>query len=109
MAHSVYEINLSGRELIRPDLNEQYKQLCSSQTQFSFGDDLPKAVKEISETNKVSQRVSYPKLGTNSKHGSKNFRRQGSFIQTVNNNFCTRVKGKGGNLHQNLKNTKQFR
>ena len=27
MAHSVYEVNLSRRELIRPDLNEQYKQL----------------------------------------------------------------------------------
>ena len=71
MAHSVYEVNLSRRELIRPDLNEQYKQLCSSQTpisKFLFGDDLPKAVKEISETNKVSQRLSYPKQGTNSKH-----------------------------------------
>ena len=81
MAHSVYEVNLSRRELIRPDLNEQYKQLCSSQTpisKFLFGDDLPKAVKEISETNKVSQRLSYPKQGTNSKHGSNNFRQQGS-------------------------------
>ena len=81
MAHSVYEVNLSRLELIRPDLNEQYKQLCSSQTQISkflFGDDLPKAVEEISETNKVSQRLSYPKQGTNSKHGSNNFRQQGS-------------------------------
>ena len=81
MANSVYEVNLSRRELIRPDLNEQYKQLCSSQTaisKFLFGDDLPKAVKEMSETNKVSQGVSYPKQGTNLKHGSNNFRRQGS-------------------------------
>ena len=41
MAHSVYEVNLSRRELIRPDLNEQYKQLCSSQTpisKFLFGE-----------------------------------------------------------------------
>ena len=65
-AHSVYKLNLCRRELIRPDLNDQYKQLCSSQTPISkllFGDDLRKAVKEISETNKVSQRVSYPKHG----------------------------------------------
>lgn len=58
ISHSVYEANLIRRELIRPDLNEHYKQLCSSQTpisKFLFGDDLPKAVKEISETNKVSQ------------------------------------------------------
>ena len=53
IAHSVYELNLSRRELIRPDLNEQYKQLCSSQTpisKFLFGDDLPKAVKERGQT-----------------------------------------------------------
>lgn len=64
MAHSVYEVNLSRRDLIRLDFNEQYKQLCSSLTPISkilFEDDLPKAVKETSETSKVSQRVSYPK------------------------------------------------
>ena len=33
---------------------------------------------EISETHKVSQWVSYPKRGTNSNHGSNNFRRQGA-------------------------------
>ena len=90
MAHSVYEVNLSRRELIRPDLNEQYKQLCSSQTpisKFLFGDDLPKAVKEISETQKVSQRLSYPKHGTNSKHGANNFRRQGSSYKKPSTTF----------------------
>jgi len=87
MSHSVYEANLVRRELIRPDLNEHYKQLCSSQTpisKFLFGDDLPKAVKEISETNKVSQRVSHSKHGTFSKHGSNNFKRQGSYPNRQN-------------------------
>ena len=82
MAHSVYELNPCRRELIRPDLNDKYKQLCSSQTPISkllFGDDLPKAVKEISETNKVSRRVSYPKHGTYSKHGSNPLKRHGSY------------------------------
>ena len=81
MAHSVYEVNLSRRELIRPDLNEQYKQLCSSQTpisKFLFGADPSNVVKEISKTNKVSKRLSYPKHGTNSKHGANNFRQKGS-------------------------------
>jgi len=82
MAHSFYELNLCRWELIRPDLNDQYKQRCSSQTPISkllFGDDLPKAVKEISETNKVSQRVSCPKHETYSKHGSNTLKRQGSY------------------------------
>ena len=101
MANFVYEFNLSRRELIRPDLNEEYKQLCSSQTptsKFLFGDDLPKAVKEISETNKVSQRLSYPKHGTNSKHGANNFIRQGSSYSNHQQHFCTRAKANGGNL-----------
>lgn len=59
--HSVNELNLKRRELIKPDLNDQYKQLCGSQTAVTkllFGDDLPKSVKEITETNKVGQKVS---------------------------------------------------
>ena len=96
MAHSVYEVSLSRRELIRPDLNENYKQLCSSQTpisKFWSGDDLPKAVKEISETNKVSKRLSYPKQGTNSKHRSNNFRRQGSSYSNRQQHFLYQSQG----------------
>lgn len=71
VAHSVYEVNLIRQELIRPDLNEQYKQQTPI-SKFLFGTDLPKAVKEISKTTKFSQPVSYPKQGSN------NFRLQGS-------------------------------
>ena len=87
LSHSVYEANLIRWELIRPDLNEHYKQLCSSHTPIStllFGDDLPKAVKEISEPNKVSQRVSHSKHGPLSKYGSNNFKRQGSYPNRQN-------------------------
>ena len=61
LGHSINEVNLKRRELIKPDLNDQFKQLCSSQTPVTkllFGDDLPKSVKEISETNKVGVKVS---------------------------------------------------
>ena len=87
LSHSVYEANHIRRKLIRPDLNEHYKQLCSSQTptsKFLFGDDLPKAVKEFSETNKVSQRLSHSKHGTLSKYGSNNFKRQWSYPNRKN-------------------------
>ncbi len=49
------------RELIRPDLNDQYQQICSEQTEFTtwlFGDDLPKQVQDISAINRVSQQLS---------------------------------------------------
>ncbi|KAK2555903.1 hypothetical protein P5673_022165, partial [Acropora cervicornis] len=55
------QVNIKRRELIKPDLNDQFKQLCGSHTpvtKLSFGDDLPKSVKEISETNKVGVKVS---------------------------------------------------
>ena len=65
MSDSINEVNLKQREVIKPnlngDLNDQFKQLCSSQnpvTKVPFGDDLPKSVKEINETNKVDVKVS---------------------------------------------------
>ena len=61
MGHSINEVNIKRRELIKPDLNDPFKQLCGSHspvTKLLFGDDLPKSVKEISETNKVGVKVS---------------------------------------------------
>jgi len=61
LGHSINEVNIKRRELIKPDLNDQFKQRCGSHTQVTkllFGDDLPKSVKEISETNKVGVKVS---------------------------------------------------
>ena len=61
MGHSINEVSIKRRELIKPDLNDQFKQLCGSHTPVTkllFGDDLPKSVKEISETNKVGVKVS---------------------------------------------------
>ena len=55
-------VNLS-RDLIRPDLNNNYQQLCSEHIEFAswlFGDDLPKQVQDIiiSATNRGSQQLS---------------------------------------------------
>ena len=61
MGHSINEVNIKRHELIKPDLNNQFKQLCGSHTPVTkllFGDDLPKSVKEIPETNKVGVKVS---------------------------------------------------
>ena len=47
--------------MIKPDLHDEYKHLCSSSlaiTDQLFGNDLPKQVKELTEVNRVGKRVS---------------------------------------------------
>ena len=59
LGHSVTELNLQRRELIKPDLNRQYASLCSAQvpiTSLLFGDNLSQQCKDICETNKLSQK-----------------------------------------------------
>ena len=76
MGHSINEVNIKRRELIKPDLNDQFKQLCGSQTPVTkllFGDDLPKSVKEISETIKVGVKVSSKQPHYNKQQKRSNF------------------------------------
>ena len=54
------ELNLKRRDLIRPDLNKQYGPLCNPSTAvstFLFGDDLNKEVKELTKSQKLSNKV----------------------------------------------------
>ena len=54
------ELNLKRRDLIRPDLNKQYAPLCNPSTAvstFLFGDDLNKEVKELTKSQKLSNKV----------------------------------------------------
>ena len=54
------ELNHRRRELIKPDLHNDYKHLCSSSlaiTDRLFGDDLPKLVKDLTEVNRVGKKV----------------------------------------------------
>ena len=61
LGHTNCELVQQRRDLIRPDLNDEYQQICSEHILFSswlFGDDLPKQVQDISATNRVSQQLS---------------------------------------------------
>jgi len=61
MSHSVYDANLIRREVIRWDLNEHYKQLCSSQTpisKFLFGDDFSAQGSQGNKWNQQGQPAS---------------------------------------------------
>ena len=47
------------RNMIRPDLNIQYQQICAEHVGFTdllFGNDLPKQIQDISATNRVGQK-----------------------------------------------------
>ncbi|XP_068721936.1 uncharacterized protein [Montipora capricornis] len=60
-ANANSELNQRRRELIKPDLHDEYKHLCSSSlaiTDQLFGDDLPKQVKELTEVNRVGKKLS---------------------------------------------------
>ena len=72
------ELNQRRRELIRPDLNEKYQQICAEHvpcTDHLFGDDLHKTLQDITATNRVGQQVSGPPpFKKNSSHRPKNER-----------------------------------
>ena len=60
IANANIELNHRRRELIKPDLHNDYKRLCSSSlaiTDQLFGDDLPKQVKDLTEVNHVGKKV----------------------------------------------------
>ena len=60
IANGNIEISLRRREMIRPDLNLSYRELCAASTPMTdmlFGDDLARVVKDIKETNQVATKV----------------------------------------------------
>ena len=58
------ELVLKRRDLIRPDLNNQYASLCNPSTpvsSFLFGDELNKEVEELTKSHKLSNKVTTKK------------------------------------------------
>lgn len=56
LSNAMFELNNVRKELIKPDLHQRYSHLCKQSqltTQWLFGDDLPKKVKEIDEEHKA--------------------------------------------------------
>ena len=59
-AHANSELNIRRKKLIKTDLDEDYKQLCSASVPSSsqlFGDDLSKKVQDLTEVNKVGRKM----------------------------------------------------
>ena len=60
LANANQELNYRRRELMRPQLNANYRHLCSPSnpvTSLLFGNDLQKAVKDISDTNRLNSKL----------------------------------------------------
>ncbi|PFX23464.1 hypothetical protein AWC38_SpisGene11989 [Stylophora pistillata] len=73
-----FELNMRRRENIKPELNEDYKHLCSSSvpfTDFLFGNDadLSKQLKDLAEATKVSKKLN-PKVEGHKSNGYRAWR-----------------------------------
>ena len=71
-ANANQELNFKQRELLRRQLNANYRYLCAPSNPVTgehFGDDLPRAVKHITDTNRLSSKLTrgssrYTRRGT---------------------------------------------
>ena len=65
-----YELNMRRREAIKPDLNQEYKHLCSSTvpvTEFLFGSDLSQQLKDMAQANRVANKLSSSRKYSNNR------------------------------------------
>jgi len=62
MANPNIKLNLRCREALKPELHTSYPYLCAPSNPITttelFGDDLPKAVKDITDTNRITSTLS---------------------------------------------------
>ena len=60
LANANMELNVRRREALRPELHASYRYLCAPSNPISselLGDDLPKAVKDITDTNRITSKL----------------------------------------------------
>ena len=60
LANANIEVNIRRREALKPELHASYRHLCVPSnpiTTWLFGDDLPKAVKDITDTNRITSKI----------------------------------------------------
>ena len=64
LANANYQLNLIRKDLIKPELNQRYAHLCKpnvKSTEWLFGDDLTKTVKDLDEQQKTAGVMRQPK------------------------------------------------
>ena len=75
--HANRQVNMTRRELIKPELRYEYLHLCAQTvpyTSWLFGDDISKTAKEIEDCSKIGHKLQY-----NNRGGSFRGRMRGRF------------------------------
>lgn len=66
LGHTNRQINLTRRDFIRTELNNEYTHLCAQSqpyTTFLFGDDVSKVAKDIEDCSKIANRIHFGRGG----------------------------------------------
>ena len=75
LAANVRQINANRREALRSIIQPQFQRLCSASmsvgTNFLFGNDLAKEVKEMDDTSKLVKKITIGKKSSDFQQGSK--------------------------------------
>ena len=109
LANANKEINMRRKELIKPDLHNDYKHLCSTSietTSFLFGDELPKQVKDLTEVNRVGKNVTSSRSAKASGFGYKRrpsfgYGRNAQYHSSKGPHFLgSRAPGHAGDVYQ---------
>ena len=73
LANANIELNLRRREALKPELHTSYRYLCAPSNPITtelFGDDLPKAVKDITDTNRITSKLSRERFNIKAKRAT---------------------------------------
>ena len=89
LGHANCELIQRRRDMIRPDLNNQYQQICAEHVGFTdllFGNDLPKQIQDISATNRVGQKLQSSTKASDNHHRKSHFSKNGQTHRPHPNN-----------------------
>jgi hypothetical protein len=104
LTHTNYELNIQRKLFMKPDIGKEYAAFCSPQVPFTdwlFGDDLQKQLKDIGDENKIGARVLHShKPAHHGNSGSFNTTHSHTFNKASKNfqgqSFSKRRKGSRG-------------
>ena len=89
LGHANCELIQRRRDMIRPDLNNQYQQICAEHVGFTdllFGNDLPKQIQDISATKRVGQKLQSSTKANDNHHRKSHFSKNGQTHRPHPNN-----------------------
>ena len=99
LANANTELNVRRREALRPELHASYRYLCALSNPIwseLFGDDLPKAVKDITDTKRITSKLQRDKEEENPKVSAlnpKSTQHPNSEVSATQN-VCIKVAGR---------------